>query len=317
MNLVKNLLTLLISLFFALFIAEIIFRIFHIGYGNNPLERSKIYHHTHPLNYSFRMYDPNGEYGGHDVYYDNLGFRTKNKSISILDHQNNVDSILFLGDSFTEAAQVAYEDTFVNLVESTLGIPTINLRCPLFSIIYKLITKNIISKFSAKTVIMQIYTNDFRSDKNFFENAKFYNNEVIAVDGGENNFLISLLRKSYVARFLRKSQLIIQTILDEPTIFSKQNVIEFEKTISPEHIKFTSKIIKDISTTLKNQNKQLYVFLIQSKYLSVQNLCCKDDQLYNKFYYELNRLNVETIDVAVYFETYHDQSKLFFPLDFI
>ena len=63
-----------------------------------------------------------------------------------------------------------------------------------------------------------------------------------------------------MARFFEKKSTYYTTILDEPTIFSKQNVIEFEKTISPEHIKFTSKIIKDISTTLKNQNKQLYVF---------------------------------------------------------
>ena len=69
MNWIKNILLVTASLIVALLLAEGILRFMQIGYGNAPLERSKIYHHAHPKNYSFLAHDPNDEYGGHHVFY--------------------------------------------------------------------------------------------------------------------------------------------------------------------------------------------------------------------------------------------------------
>tara|TARA_Y200000002_G_scaffold311542_1_gene268599 strand:+ start:362 stop:1408 length:1047 start_codon:yes stop_codon:yes gene_type:complete len=316
MNLIKNISTLVISLLLSFFVAELIFRSLEIGYGNNPLESSKIYHHVHPLNYTFRIHDPHGEYGGHNIYYDEKGFRVENNNVNILKDSDNLDSIIFLGDSFTEAVQVPYKDTFASLTGLALGFPVINLGVSSYSpMLYKLQSKKILSQFSGRTVIMQIYANDFRSDKSFFDSAIFENNELVAIDGGKNNFLIRLLRKSYVARYLRKSQLTIKAIVTGPTFFSITNDIKFQNTVTDEHIKFTVKTIKEISEILNNQNKKLHVFMVPTKHLSVQNLCCKEDKLYNKFYNELFKHKISTIDMAYFFEKYEDQKRLFFDLD--
>ena len=81
----------------ALLIAEITLRFFGIGYGNSPHERSHTYHHVHPSNYQFLMHDPNGEYGGHHVYYDNLGFRVRDEASQTNKLANEDNAIVFLG----------------------------------------------------------------------------------------------------------------------------------------------------------------------------------------------------------------------------
>ena len=149
MNLIKNISTLVISLLLSFFVAELIFRSLEIGYGNNPLESSKIYHHVHPLNYTFRIHDPHGEYGGHNIYYDEKGFRVENNNVNILKDSDNLDSIIFLGDSFTEAVQVPYKDTFASLTGLALGFPVINLGVSSYSpMLYKLQSKKILSQLS-------------------------------------------------------------------------------------------------------------------------------------------------------------------------
>ena len=102
MSWIKNILTVFFSILMAFVIAEIFFRVIGIGYGNAPLERSHTYHHVHPSNYQFFMHDPNGEYGGHYVYYDNLGFRVQNKLSQTNELADEEKAIIFLGDSFTE-----------------------------------------------------------------------------------------------------------------------------------------------------------------------------------------------------------------------
>lgn len=316
MNLIKNLSTIIISLLISYILLEILFRVIDLGYGNNPLERSRVYHHVHPHNYSFKMHDPNNEYGGHNIYYDENRFRVENRNDETFDNLNNKENIIFLGDSFTEAVQVSYKDTFVSRVGDELGVPALNFAVSSYSpLIYKLQSKYILSKFAGKIVIMQIYTNDFYYDKHFNETSIFKNDELVAIDGGKNNFFISLLRKSYVARFVRKSQLTIRAMLTERSSFSINHDFNYEKNVKDEYIKSTTKLIKDTEEILKNQNKQLFVFLVPSKHLSVQNICCKDDFLYSRFYNELKKNNISTIDIASFFSSHDNQKTLFFELD--
>ncbi len=211
---IKNILTVFFATLIALVFAEVLLRVMGIGYGNSPLERSQTYHHVHPSNYQFFMHDPNGEYGGYQVYYDELGFRVPNGFSRINELQNLDEAVLFLGDSFTEGRQVNYHKTFVSLVSDQLDVPTVNLGVSSYSpLIYELQVENIVSQFNADFVVLQIYSNDFDGDASYLQKAVFENNKIIGIDGGENNTLISIARNSFLLRFLRKSQLLLQTIL--------------------------------------------------------------------------------------------------------
>ena len=317
MSWIKNILTVFFSILMAFVIAEIFFRVIGIGYGNAPLERSHTYHHVHPSNYKFFMHDPNGEYGGHYIYYDNLGFRVQNEISQTNELADEEKAIIFLGDSFTEGNQVPYNETFVSLVSKGLGLPSVNFGVASYSpLFYELQVKNITSQFNGDVVVLQIYSNDFGADQSYLEHAVFDNNIIIGINGGKNNAIVSLARNSYLIRFLKKSQLLIKIIISNKndTVIPSR-VFDIEQDVTDEKLKNTVNIIKRIQTHLAEQDKKLYVFLIPSKFLSQNNKCCSDDNLYSRFYSVLTKARIDTIDVKSFFEQIDNQRELFFLKD--
>ena len=306
------------SLTIGLLIAEVVLRIFEIGYGNAPLEKDPVYHHVHPSNYEYKMYDPNGEYGGFNVYYDEAGFRVSDRTISTHLTQNRADGIVFLGDSFTEGNQVTYKDTFVSLVGEKLGVPVANLGVSSYSpIIYRLQALNILNNYGSKTVIMQIYSNDFESDRLYSNNAIIIDDNTVAVDGGENSGVITLLRKSYLARFIRKNLLLVGILLklrDEESPHADKT-LQYEQSVFDVDLGNTVSLVSQINDILTAQGKALYVFLIPSKSLTKKGFCCSNDELYLRFYKALNEIGVATIDVADGFESSEIQEDLRFDID--
>ena len=79
------------------------------------------------------MYDPNGEYGGYEVYYDNMGFRVLNGSFHNSEQVNEKNELLFLGDSFTEGNQVPYSENFFLLVGGALKFSSLNFGVSSYS----------------------------------------------------------------------------------------------------------------------------------------------------------------------------------------
>ena len=320
MSWIKNVATIVFSTFIAFLIAEILLRMLGIGYGNAPLERSPLYHHVHPSNYQFLMHDPRAEYGGYNVYYDDLGFRVRDKSSQTLQLTNEENAIIFLGDSFTEGNQVTYDETFVALVGEDLRMPSLNFGVTSYSpLIYELQIENILSSFDANTVVLQVFSNDFASDEGYLENALVEEGKITGIDGGKNNYIISLARNSYLLRFLQKSQLLLRAILSNTNTNANASgpisAFDVEQTVTEGQLQNTVQIIQRINISLIEQGKKLYVFLIPSKSLSSNNDCCDADVLFIRFYAELEEINVNTIDVRSSFENNDNQHKLFFEED--
>ena len=144
-----------------------------------------------------------------------------------------------------------------------------------------------------------------------------YNVQNISAIINKNNELIKLARKSFLARLLRKSQLLLQTVLSKPNknVEISSRAFDYEQNVTEEQLLNTVKIIKRIQTHLTSQGKKLYVFLIPSKYLSHVNECCVNDALYKRFYSSLAKNEVVTIDVKSAFEKSNNQKKLFYHTD--
>ena len=322
MNWTKNILLVSVSFIVSLLLAEGLLRFMKIGYGNAPLERSKIYHHAHPKNYSFLAHDPNGEYGGHHVFYDETGYRVSEIEHNTFSGKQNSKAIVFMGDSFTEANQVSYEDAFVSRIGISLDSPNLNFGVSSYSpLIYLLQAKNEISKLKSDLVLLQIFSNDFKDDIKYRKDAIYSDGKIIGIDGGENSLFISMLRQSYLARFVRKSQLLIMTLasseksLQESGTNSYEEAFLHEQNITADEFVYTVQIIKKIQEELSLHNKRLAVFMIPSKSLSMINQCCDRDDLYHSFQKEMKKMRIIFLDAAKYFSAHPKQNTLFFGKD--
>ena len=310
-----NLVLLLISTLFALILVEIFLRFSGLGYGNSPVEHSNQIHHLHPKNYEFRVYDPAGEYGGHKVYYDENGYRVKSKNLPIGEDKSS-QRIAFLGDSFTEATQVSWEQSFVGLIESKHPDITVkNYGVVSYSpIIFIAQLLKEMENFQPTDIVVQIFENDFHDDWEYLKRANSQNlKDIKAVNGQNLKLIIKVLRYSYVARLIRKAQLQTRYAFSN----SAPDVCPNDSPCIQDH---TDKNSKDLTykailvlQELANRiNSRLYIYIIPSKQLAMQNQCCGTDSLSAEFreFSESNNLNF--IDLAEVFGKYPEQSKLFF-----
>jgi len=301
----------LISLLISIMLCELILRFFSIGYGSAPLDGSKIFHHEHPKNYSFLSYFPNGEYGGFNVTFDKMGNRiSKNFT-----QYNSNRRIAFLGDSFTEALQVSYDDSFVGLIGNKNKIDVYNFGVSSYSpLIYLAQIKEGLNKLKPTDLIIQIFENDLTDDKFYYKNADNKNLKLFTKVSGENRFfLIKILRYSYFARLIRRSQLQLKYILYDIGFFQKpaNNALKPKKFDG----ELTLNIIKQIKQELKKTDINLYLITIPKKELTKKEKCCKKDFFYNyiKEFTETN--DIVFIDTAKSFQNHPNQSKLFFDID--
>ena len=316
MNWIKNISTLIFSLLFIFLISEILFRIFDIGYGNAPLERSNFYHHAHPKKYSFKIHQPKGEYGGHKIFYDDYGYRSFSHEDGNFIDRDNENSIVFIGDSYTEANQVPYENTFVSKIGDFLEVNTLNLGVSSYSpSIYLVQTKRQISLLKSKLIILQIFRNDFDNDVKYLSKAIYKDNELFGINGGNKNIYVSILRKSYLVRFLRKSQLLIIELLKKENFSNKNLNFRYVDDIKQENLIQTTKLIIEIKKELNKLDKKLLVFMIPSKTLSKIGKCCESDTVYSKFKNQMKMQNINFLDISKYFSNYSNQEDLFYNID--
>lgn len=301
-----NIIVVCISLLVGLGVFEGILRLFAIGYGNNPLESSALFHHVHPENYSFLVYDPQGEYGGFTVYYDNYGRRYGNgESAKPLSNRK----IMFLGDSFTEANQVPWDESFVGLTSKEHEV--VNLGVSSYSpVLYVALLKKFIQQEKPTDVVMQIYFNDFSDDEYYFRFSGARSiNDVDHVDGSVDDKYVKLLRYSYLARFFRKAQLSLQyKFTNETAHYSILDPNFDENSLTIKAIN----VAKDIAA---RNGAKFYVFIIPNKLMTKSNSCCDGDITYTKFNSIMKKNGIPVIDVASSFADSADQERIFFNND--
>lgn len=306
------------SLLFSLLLAEVLLRILGIGYGNSPLESDQRLHHLHPANYSYFVHDPAGEYGGHRIYFDDLGYRIPDPDIEAPKLTSD-RKIAFLGDSFTEGNEVSWRDSFIGLIDQEN--PTISVRnygvSSYSPILYLAQVRKELVDFKPTDVILQLYSNDFDSDHDYLAKANSQNLESLnSVNGSEKKLAIALLRHSYLARLIRKIQLQIDFLINapaEPPPFPDE-ALYFDETALKRR-QLTYETILKIRNEVNGLGAQFYLLMIPNKGLTMKGQCCKTDRLYEEVarFAKENKINMIEIDKA--FEQSENQRTLFFPRD--
>lgn len=311
-------LTISFSVSISLVVAEVILRIMGVGYGNAPLESDPLLHHAHPASYTYISHVPTGEYGGHTVYYDEEGLVSDREST--YDWPNSpCFKIAFMGDSFTEANQVAFSDSFVGrLKKSSEGKVIVrNYGVSSYSPIFYLIQwREKVRNINPTHVIVELYSNDISSDEQFSREAVYSNNgKLLAISGPEGGWFNKLLRKSYLIRLVRKVQLQIVWILNNSgkTISAMGGFAEENPDLS----EMSKKLILILAEEVKSSGAHFALMVVPSKYRLVNEIFdSPDDQFSDKLKKWAETVSIDFIDLVRPFEEANKGGKqLFFDQD--
>jgi len=195
-----------VGVLLALVIVETGLRMVGIGFGNSPMEPDRFLHHVHPINYRFIQQHPSGELGGFEVRYDAEGRVTRGSGVA-LSSKGLPCRVAFMGDSFTEAGQVPFDQSFVGkLEEAAAG------RCEVRNYgvrsyspaIYLVQWTREVGRWQPTHVFLLLFGNDVREDVTYLSTAEVDPAGLpVAIQGPSDGWLVSQLRGLYTARFGR------------------------------------------------------------------------------------------------------------------
>lgn len=315
----KSFTLVLFSFFIAFIFAELLLRVLGIGYGNAPIESSKTLHHVHPKNYKYYVHDPAGEYGGFVVIYDEFRYRVSDERPE--QQSNSVQrKIYFLGDSFTEATQVNWRDSFVGKVGNGEHVFVRNMGVSSYSpLFYMVQLRRELADLRDADVVLQLFENDFSTDSDLVGKANSSDIRAInSIDGGDSSLAIKLLRYSYVARLVRKVHLQISFLLNPAS-----QTVGFRKEIDSASYRegsaaarqFSFKLISQIKEFCNLRSIKLHLMIIPNKTLSRSNECCVNDWLHEEVKVFSKQNGIAFIDLADEFQNVGNQQDLFFSKD--
>lgn len=315
----KSVAIVLLSFFIAFIFAELLLRALGIGYGNAPIEASKILHHVHPKNYKFRVHDPSGEYGGFDVVYDEFRYRISGEPSKKKSNLTQTE-IYFLGDSFTAGAQVSWDESFVGKVGDSKSALVRNMGVSSYSPLFYLVQlRTELADLRNADVVLQLFDNDFSTDLDMLSKANSRDIPAInSIDGGDASLAIKVLRYSYVARLVRKVQLQTAFLLNPAS-----QTMDFRNEIDPTSYRensfaarqFTYNLLSQIKEICDSRSIKLHLMIIPSKTLSRSNECCANDLLHEEVKMFAKQNGISFIDLATEFEKVENQKNLFFSKD--
>ncbi|MFC1497544.1 SGNH/GDSL hydrolase family protein [Verrucomicrobiota bacterium] len=297
-------------------ILEVVLRVLGLGYGHAPLERHKVYHHVHPRNYLLTSYNPSREYGGFNIYYDDK--RRACNPWHYETHERKTIKVAFLGDSFVEATQVSFGDSFVGRLEGKIkDINFVNYGVSGYSpCIYYLQAKyDMVEEDKPDHVVMVLYSNDVREDNQYLERAKYDDSgDLIAIDGGGNSKFVSLLRKSYFLRSVRKAQLVVGYCLKAKK--AKRVIGGLVEEIPDISGTKTGMYILKTKSILDNAAIAFTLTVIPSKY-SHLHAYKPEDEFAKKVKHWAENNNIDFVDLHSSFREYalKSEKRLFYEQD--
>lgn len=254
----------------ALVIMELALRVMGLGFGSSPMEPDPFLHHVHPKNYTFRQQHPSRELGGFDTHYNAEGrvFGGPSSKAGAASPSAASCRVALMGDSFTEGGQVPYEASFAGLLDSAgLGRCEVrNYGVRSYSpVIYLVQWDRDVRTWRPTNVFLLLFGNDVREDVNYLSTAVSGSDGwPIAIEGPRNGWLVSQLRRSYVARFGRMAAMQI--------LWAWQHYGEEQWTIggvveeNPEWGGPTPGLILELNERVRADGAQLVVMAVPSRY---------------------------------------------------
>ena len=313
--------SLILGFVFACLVVEISLRLLGIGYGSAPLVSDPILHHAHPKNYTFLSHTPNNEYGGFHVYYDHDGYSVSEAEwrdpAKATNKYETTCKIAFLGDSFTEASQVPYKESFVGLIGSRTPCQVRNYGVSSYSpILYLTQWRHEVRLWRPSIVVVELYSNDIADDANYAKVARLDEAGLpIAIPGPGNNIVTVALRNLYLVRLIREVQLKVQWWLtrDAKPMSVVGGYVEENPNITP----LSAKLMTALAEEVESSGARFVMFVVPSKYrLANQGSQWSNLEFSDKWKeWASENKHVFFVDLVAAFRHYSEQGSLPFFLE--
>ncbi len=315
----KALLLFLLTIFLFIFVSfEIILRCAGMGYGDPPCNADPFMHHVHPSNYRQYCHTPSGEYGGFSIYYNEEGLDDDPNEIKKGEAIKSKNRVAFLGDSFVEARQVAYDKKFTTLLKSDTSQKHLQIKnygvssySPSLSYIQ---WRRQVSQFKPTHVFLLLYSNDVRNDNQYMQNAIYDDNKKLAAIPGPPERAYIWLRNFYIIRYIRKIYLqamwVYKGNAEGPVVGGhveeNPNLLESK----------TAEIVLNLNVEVKKNKGKFILMAVPSKY-NLQGEGQKIEDFATKCQSWAAQKGIDFIDLKEAFSNYSNthKTKLFFDVD--
>ena len=288
-------------------VAEVVLRIYSAGYLLIPIDGHPVLHHVQPSNLEFTSYNIAEEFGGHSVIYDKDGFRVPHHEYA---YDNSLKDVVFLGDSFVEASEVPYEQTFVSLfAEEFENFNARNFGVSSYSpLLSYLQLKHYLNSIKPVLVVHLVFENDLEDDRQYYSLAERENGTVTAVPGEVDSPVRRFLRQFYVARLVHRALITVQAL-------AKNSFEEGENKVSlylddPDLGEITPYYINKISQLATEHNIRYLLMCVPSK------LKFNEMREHNDICKKIKKLasdsKIEYVDLDSFFSNNADGEKPFF-----
>lgn len=253
-----------ITFFISIFIGEILLRLSNVRFAVSPWVPDKLLHHAHPKDYKYISNSPEGE--SFTVYFNHFGLTDDPKGEKKRLHAPY--KIAFMGDSFTEGLQVPYSQTFVAIIEKSLGGKAIvkNYGVSSYSPIFYLIQwRHIVQHFKPTHVVLQLYSNDISNDERYASTAlRSKNGMILSLPATKKDKFIHYFRNFYMFRFLRKVYHQIEWLIDNWNR-DKTFIGGFVEE-NPDLTQLSTGLVKSIANEIKDSGAYFYLMVVPSKF---------------------------------------------------
>ncbi len=271
----KRLAALAMGLLVALLMAELALRISGLGFGNSPMEPDAFLHHVHPKNYTFVQQHPSGELGGFRIDYNDEGRVVGGSSRTFptgVPHGGSSRGfpcrIALLGDSFTEAGQVPFPESFAGRLEDLAGdtceVRNYGVRSYAPSIYLVQYTREL-RTWKPTHVFVLLFGNDLREDVTYMAtSSRDAAGFPTAIHGPGGGWLESRLRELYVARFVR--------MVTQRLAWAWQHRGEAHSLVggvveeNPDWTELSANLVLELNRRVRADGAQLVVMAVPSRY---------------------------------------------------
>ena len=268
MKLLFRLAALGVGLLLAFVVVEVGLRAMGMGFGNSPMEPDPFLHHVHPRNYSFIQEHPSGELGGFEIKYNAEGRVFRGDTHAAAGEGTQQCRVAFMGDSFTEAGQVPYPASFPGILEEAArgACAVRNYGVRSYSpAIYLVQWTREVRPWKPTHVFLLLFGNDVREDVTYMQSASVDAAGMpLAIAGPSDGWLVSQLRQSYTARFVRlvfmRLSWMWQFRGQEHTIVS--GVVEE----NPDLTRLSTDLIAEIDRRVRADGARLVIMAVPSRY---------------------------------------------------
>lgn len=249
-------------------VAELMLRATGMGFGNSPMEPDPFLHHVHPKNYKFVQQHPSGELGGFEIEYNAEGRVFAGGAPAPAATPARPCRVALMGDSFTEGGQVPFAESFAGLLEVAGGqqCEVRNYGVRSYSpAIYLVQWTRDVQPWQPDVVFLLLFGNDVREDVRYMQAAVRDDRTFpTAIEGPSDGWLLSQLRKLYVARFVRMISLRAVWIWDN--YGQEQWQVGGIAEENPEWGGETPALVREIDRRVRAAGSRLVVMAVPSRY---------------------------------------------------